>query len=180
LESDLSKIDDPSGLNSGHRFLQPSANLVSGSKRPFPGSVGSSTPTASASNISSSGGHPAQSFPQQVVSMVGVESSGGVTLPVQRIIEGLPVVTVPGIVAHEVRNRAKLSYAVLFNDIFYITAFSFDSCAEEFARAAASQTYGDPEIHFSSTGRVEKSVGETASCSIRGLGTYCSPGKNYH
>lgn len=77
---------------------------MSGSKRPFPGPGGSSTPTASASNISAGGGHAAQSFPQQVVSMVGVESGGGVSLPVQRIIEGLPVVTVPGIVAHEVRN----------------------------------------------------------------------------
>ena len=82
--------------NTGHRFLQPRVNSGSSVRRMFPPGT-SPTPVTTSNSASASGA----SFAYQSVS-IGMESSG-VALPVQRIIEGLPVVTLPGIVAHEVR-----------------------------------------------------------------------------
>lgn len=82
--------------NTGHRFLQPRVNSGSSVRRTFPSGT-SPTPVPTSNSASGSGA----SFTYQSVS-IGMEGSG-VALPVQRIIEGLPVVTLPGIVAHEVR-----------------------------------------------------------------------------
>lgn len=80
--------------NAGHRFLQPRVNSGSSVRRVFsPGSVPATV--TSANPVSSSG----PSFTYQSVA-IGMDTSG-VTVPVQRIIEGLPVVTLPGIVTHE-------------------------------------------------------------------------------
>lgn len=82
--------------NAGHRFLQPRVNSGSSVRRVFsPGSVPATV--TSANPVSSSG----PSFTYQSVA-IGMDTSG-VTVPVQRIIEGLPVVTLPGIVTHEVK-----------------------------------------------------------------------------
>lgn len=86
--------------NTGHRFLQPRVNSErSPLRRGFTPGTTPSIGTVTASSPASSSG---ASFAYQSVLPIGVESSG-VTLPVQRIIEGLPVVTLPGIVAHEVK-----------------------------------------------------------------------------
>ncbi|KAI9559700.1 hypothetical protein GHT06_013705 [Daphnia sinensis] len=80
--------------NAGHRFLQPRVNSGSSVRRVFsPGGI--PTTVTAANPVSNSG----PSFAYQSVA-IGMETSG-VTVPVQRIIEGLPVVTLPGIVAHE-------------------------------------------------------------------------------
>ncbi|EFX79971.1 hypothetical protein DAPPUDRAFT_346996 [Daphnia pulex] len=76
------------------RFLQPRVNSGSSVRRTFLSGT-SPTPVPTSNSASSSGA----SFTYQSVS-IGMEGSG-VALPVQRIIEGLPVVTLPGIVAHE-------------------------------------------------------------------------------
>lgn len=68
-------------------------------RRGFPPGNNTSVAAVSASNPTTGSG---PSFAYQSVLPINVEGSG-VTLPVQRIIEGLPVVTLPGIVAHEVR-----------------------------------------------------------------------------
>lgn len=96
--SSSTPIPTSSISNTGHRFLQPRVNSSGSSvRRGFSPGTSPSIATVSASNPSTSG----TSFAYQSVLPIGVESSG-VTLPVQRIIEGLPVVTLPGIVAHEV------------------------------------------------------------------------------
>ena len=89
-------VSTSSMSNTGHRFLQPRVNSGSSVRRMFP--PGTSPTSVTTSNSASASG---ASFAYQSVS-IGMESSG-VALPVQRIIEGLPVVTLPGIVAHEVR-----------------------------------------------------------------------------
>ena len=72
--------------NTGHRFLQPRVNSGSSLRRRFP--PGTSPAPVTTSNSASACG---ASFAYQSVS-IGMESSG-VALPLQRIKEGLPVVT---------------------------------------------------------------------------------------
>lgn len=82
--------------HAGHRFLEPLVNSGSCARRVF--SPGAAPATVTATNAVSSSSVP--SFAYQSVA-IGMDTSE-VTVPVQRIIEGLPVVTLPGIVAHEV------------------------------------------------------------------------------
>ena len=106
--------------NAGHRFLQPRVNSGSSLRRGFSPGTSPSIATVTASSASSCSS--TASFAYQSVLPIGVESSG-VTLPVQRIIEGLPVVTLPGIVAHEVHTMS-IKYRV---GKLYLKYYSFVS-----------------------------------------------------
>lgn len=106
--------------NTGHRFLQPRVNSGSSVRRGFSPGTSPTIATVTASSAASSS---AASFAYQSVLPIGVESSG-VTLPVQRIIEGLPVVTLPGIVAHEVHSVNALVEFVMRTNHYFITSLS--------------------------------------------------------
>ena len=84
--------------NAGHRFLQPRSNSTASVRRNSSNNTTTVT-TAIPSPVSTATG----TFTYQSVLPIGVaDGSQGVTLPVQRIIEGLPVVTLPaGLVTHE-------------------------------------------------------------------------------
>ena len=89
-----------SSSTTGHQFLQPrvvGSALSSNSKRV--GAGGPLIPAATSPSLATSSN---ETFTYQ--SVLGMDSNltQGVTLPVQRIIEGLPVVTLPGLVANEV------------------------------------------------------------------------------
>lgn len=95
-----------------HRFLQPRINSVGqvATSRNF-GMM--SMPNHATVNTVASSSHPVTStaasvgaFSYQTIDNNSVAQTG-VTLPVQRVIEGLPVVSLPGIVAHDV-NVPKL------------------------------------------------------------------------
>ena len=91
-----------------HRFLQPRINSVgqvAASSRNF-GMM--SMPNHATVNTVASSSHPVTTsaasvgpFGYQTMENNSMAQTG-VTLPVQRVIEGLPVVSLPGIVAHEV------------------------------------------------------------------------------
>ena len=101
-------------MNEGHRFLQPTVSSGVGMSRNSGGGGGGGgsgvgggvgggplpTVTSTNSQFPTTTG----TITYQSVLPIGVDGAyqQGVTLPIQRIIEGLPVVTLPGIVAHEV------------------------------------------------------------------------------
>jgi hypothetical protein len=96
-ETFIATSSHSSMANAGHRFLQPRSNSTASVRRNS--SNNTTVTTAVSSPVSTATG----SFTYQSVLPIGVaDGSQGVTLPVQRIIEGLPVVTLPaGLVTHE-------------------------------------------------------------------------------
>ena len=82
-------VSTSSMSNTGHRFLQPRVNSGSSVRRMFPPGT-SPTPVTTSNSASASGA----SFAYQSVS-IGMDEISGVALPLQRIKEGLPVVTLP-------------------------------------------------------------------------------------
>ena len=89
-----------SNMGGHHHFLQPRINSASAAVATSRGMMvennGSINSMASSSPVTSVAG----AFSYQIGMDNNMTQSGGV--PVQRVIEGLPVVTLPGIVAHEV------------------------------------------------------------------------------
>ena len=168
---------DPSNVNAGHRFLQPSANSISAGRKVFPGS----SPSESASIATSNSAATAESFSyhQSVVPIVDSSNltSSGVTLPV-----GLPVVALPGLL-HEVNihqhwliNRTIILIIGIF---FSIAAFGSYSFAESNVWTTTSQAYGNTKIHHCSTGGIAASVGETHVGSVWRLGANSVKGLDF-
>ena len=91
VETYLSSPKSPAENSTGHQFLQPRVNSGTAGRRNLSGNASANSPNPSIDP-------PSQMFMYQPV--LNVDSSN---LPVhQRIMEGLPVVTLPGLVAHEV------------------------------------------------------------------------------
>jgi len=90
VETYLSSPKSPAENSTGHQFLQPRVNSGTAGRRNLSGNASANSPNPSIDP-------PSQMFMYQPV--LNVDSSN---LPVhQRIMEGLPVVTLPGLVAHE-------------------------------------------------------------------------------